>query len=152
MLQSQIYLHSRINAPAKRFGHILTNQGQSALIPFSSLELFFSPFWKSRQVRERLVSSQDRPLSRLLLRTFHMEPLHWRTRCFTHRTSLAVSHTSFLLQWHTLPTNLRTNILTGETKKNLFSLWLVYFCYYNKSFVVVFSKKFRYLFVLSINL
>ena len=68
------------------------------------------------------------------------------------RTSLAVSNTRYLLQWHTLPTNSRTIILTGDTWKNLFSFWLVYFCYYNKPFVVVFQKKFHYLFVLSINL
>ena len=58
------------------------------------------------------------------------------------RTNLAVSRTSYLLQWHTLPTNSRTNIPSGDTKKNLFSLWLVYFCENNKPFVVVFQKKF----------
>ena len=63
--------------PTKRFDHSLTNQGQSALIPFSSQELFFVAFFGSRPtVREHQVSSQDRPLSRHLLRTFHMEELH----------------------------------------------------------------------------
>ena len=41
MSQSQIYFLSRTNAPAKWFGHTLTNQGQRSLIPSSSLELFF---------------------------------------------------------------------------------------------------------------
>ena len=43
---------------------------------FLSWTIFSSPFWKSRQVREHLVSNQDRPLLRPLLRTFHMEELH----------------------------------------------------------------------------
>ena len=33
---------------------------------FLSRTIFSGPFWKSRQVREHLVSSQDRPLSRPL--------------------------------------------------------------------------------------
>ena len=99
--------------------------------------LFFLSLFGSRPtVREHLVSCQDRPLSRPLLRTFHIEELHWRTSYSHWRTSLAVSHTSYLLLWHTLPTNSRTNTLTGDTKRNLFLLELVYFCYYNKPSVV----------------
>ena len=122
---------------------------------FLSRTIFSSLFRKSRQVREHLVSSQDRPLSLFCYGHSTWNPFteeHAATS-FTHRrTSLAASHTIHLLQWHTLPTNSRTHILTGDTKKNPFSLWLVYFCYYNKPFVVVFQKKFRYLFVLSIYL
>ena len=43
---------------------------------FLSRTIFSILFWKSRQVREHIVSSQDRPLSRPLQQTFHMEPLH----------------------------------------------------------------------------
>ena len=66
--------------PAKRFGHSLTNQRQSALIP--SQELFFLSLFRSHNKSEStLVSSQDISLLRPLQRTFHMEHLHWRTRC-----------------------------------------------------------------------
>ena len=60
-----------------------TNQRQNVLIPFFPLELFFLVLFGSRPVvREHLVSSQDRLLSRPLLRTFHMERILWRTRCY----------------------------------------------------------------------
>ena len=49
----------------------LTDQAEAERI--DSLNYFSTPFWKSRLVREHLVSSQDRPVSRSLLRTFHME-------------------------------------------------------------------------------
>ena len=49
---------------------------------FFSRSIFSDRFWKLRQVREHLVSSQDRPLSHPLLRTFHMDEFHRRTRCY----------------------------------------------------------------------
>ena len=86
-----------------------------------------SPFWKSSEVREYSASSEERPLSRLLLRTFHMEDLHWKYAATFYqlhkRTSLAACHTSYLLQ-RTPSTPSKTNILSGNTKKNFFSLWL----------------------------
>ena len=42
--------------------------------------------------------------------------------------------------------------LTGDSKKMLFLVWLVYFCYYNKPFVVMFSKEVSLFIVLSIDL
>ena len=77
----------------------LTDQSEAECIDsfFPSRTIFSSPFWKSRQVREHLVSSQGRPLSCPLLRTFHMDQLHWRhaATSYSHRrTSLAISHMS----------------------------------------------------------
>ena len=98
---------------------------------FLSRTIFLVLFGSRSTVRENRVSSQDRPLSRPLLRTFHMKTFteECATTSFTHRrTSLAISHTSSLLQWHTLPTNSKTNTQTGDTKKNPFSLWPFYFC------------------------
>ena len=53
---------------------------------FLSRTIFSSPFWKSRQIREHLVSSEERSLSSTLLRTFHMEDIHWRARCHELQT------------------------------------------------------------------
>ena len=127
-------ISSRESMPPHKAIRPLTedNQWAERIDPFFLSRTIFSiPFWKSRQVREHLVSSQDRPPLRPLQQTFYMEELHWRhaATSFTHRRySLEVSHTSYLLQWQTLPINSRTNILTGDTKKNLSSPWLVYFC------------------------
>ena len=80
-----------------------TNQsGAEPLIPPSSLELYFLILFGSRSTAiEHLVSSQDRPLFRVLCygqstcKNFTEE--HTATS-FTHRrTSLVVSHTSYLL-------------------------------------------------------
>ena len=100
---------------------------RSALIPSSSLELFFLVFFGSQpMVRELLASSQDRPLSHPLL----LIPL-----------GTPSMKNTLLLSSHTLPTNSRTNLLTGNTKRDTFSLLLFYTCYYNKPFVVVFFKR-----------
>ena len=97
---------------------------------FRTRTIFSSPFWKSRQVREHSANSKERSLSRTLLRTFHMEDLHWRARCYKLHTEESALRlvTRVTCYSDTPPTNSRTNILTGDTKKNLFSLWLVYFC------------------------
>ena len=88
-----------------------------------SKELFFaSPFGSQSTVREPLASSQDRPLS---------YPLG----------TPSLKNTLLLLASHTLPTNSRTSILTDDTKRDTFSLLLLYTCYYNKPFVVVFFKR-----------
>ena len=113
----------------------LTDQSGTERIDFFFLSrtIFFVFFWKSRQVREHLVSSQGiLCYGHSTWNTFTEE---YTATSFTHRrTSLVASHTSYLLQWHTLPTNSRTNILSVDTKKNLFSIWLVYFCFYKKTF------------------
>ena len=49
---------------------------------FLSRSIFSCPCWKLRQVREHIVSSQDRALSRPLLRTCYMKNLRLRTRCY----------------------------------------------------------------------
>ena len=61
-----------------------TDQSGAECIDSFSLSrtIFSNLFWKSQQVREHLVSSQDGHLSRPLLQTFHLESLHWRTRCY----------------------------------------------------------------------
>ena len=73
-----------------------------------------------------LASSPDRPLSHPLLRIPLGTPSLKNT---------------LLLASHTLPTNSRTNILTGDTKRDTFSLLLFYTYFYDKPFVVVFSKE-----------
>ena len=106
------------------------------------LELFFLVLFGCHLKSESTELAAKTDLSRVLCyghstwETFIEE--HAATSYTHKRTSLAVSHTSYLLQWHTLPTNSRTNILTGDTKKNLFSLWLVYFrcCVFKRSFFI----------------
>ena len=98
----------------------------------SSLELFFLALFGSHDSSERTQLATKTYLSRVLYyghstwNTFTEE--HTATSYTHRRTSLAVSHTSYLQLWHTLSTNSRTNILSCDTKKHLFSLWLVYFC------------------------
>ena len=54
----------------------------SALIPSTSQELFLLALFGSRSwVREHPASSEERPPPSLL-RTFHMEDLHWRSCCY----------------------------------------------------------------------
>ena len=125
-MQSQIYFLSRINAPAKRLGHTLTNQRQSALIPSISQELFILTVFGSRYgQREHPTSSKERPLSRPLLRIFQhgRSSLEKRGYFQLHkRTNPAACHTSYLLLWHT-SYKLKNQRSTCDTKKRIFSLW-----------------------------
>ena len=98
MSQPQIYFLSRINAPAKRFGPI---NWQSALIPSSSLELFFLvPFGRTDNVREPWASSTNRSLSHHCY-WFHLEPIA------EEQAAASFTHASY---------KPRTNILTSDTK------------------------------------
>ena len=65
------------NQCPRRAIQLYTDQsGTECIDSLLSLKLFFLVLFGSRPtVREHLVSSQDRPLSRPLLRTFHMERL-----------------------------------------------------------------------------
>ena len=130
---------SRINVPAKRFGHTLTNQGQSALIPSSSLELFFLALIGSHKA-ESTQPAAKKDLSSVLSyghytwKIFNEE--HAATSHTQRRTSPAASHTSY--------THLQTQgsiHYPATPKKNLFSLWFVYLCD-NKLFAVVFQRSF----------
>ena len=149
---------------AKWFGDTRINQ-RERIDSFSlSRTIFLVLLVVSLQSRQHLPRSNDRPLS----------PSQKATS-FTHgRTTLAVSHTSNLLQWHThmvrehlarnhdrplppsqkntlllasdthihtLLTNPKTNILTGNTKKDTFPIWVFYSYKHNKPFVDVFSKE-----------
>ena len=123
--------------------------GQSALILSSSQELFFLALFGSHDKSERTQLAAETDLSRVLCyghstgKTFteeHAATSHTHTHTHTEEPALR-SVTRATCYSDTPPTNSRTNILTGDTKKNLFSLWLVYFCYYNKPFVVVFVKE-----------
>ena len=112
-----------INGPTKRFGYTLTNQGQSALILSSSLELFFLVLFGSRPtVREQLVSSQDRPLSHPLLRIPLGTPSLKNTLLRTqkkqpcgrsHELFTSVTHTSYrLMDQHTNRRHQKGHFLT----------------------------------------
>ena len=81
-----------------------------------------SPFWTSPQVREHPASSDERPLSRQLLWKIFTED-HAATSYSHKRAVPAACHTSYLLQWYTFY-KLENQHSTGDTKKNLFSLWL----------------------------
>ena len=104
---------------------------QSALIPSPSLELFFLVLLVVIRQPQRAASSQPWQTS-LAFTEEHAshteEPALWSV---TRATRYSDTPT------HTLPTNSRTNTLTGDT----FSLLLFYTCHYNKPFVVVFSKE-----------
>ena len=97
----QIYFLSRINAPAKRFGRTLTNQGQSALIPSSSLKLFFLSLFGRHNKSESTLLAAKTHLSRVLCNghsSWNPFTEEHAATSFTHRrTSLAVSHTSDVL-------------------------------------------------------
>ena len=80
LLQPQIYFLTRINAPAKRFGHSLTNQLAERINSFFlSRTIFSSPFFGVSTVREPAASSTNRSLSHHCY-WFHLEPYRWRTR------------------------------------------------------------------------
>ena len=92
---------------------------------FLSRTIFSSLFWKSRQVREHPASSEDRPLSCSLLRTFPdgRSSLKSTLLLATHTEEPALRPVTQATYYSdTPPTNSRTNILTGDTKKKLFSL------------------------------
>ena len=91
------------------------------------LELFFLvPFGRADNLWEQLASSPNRHLSHPLLLILLGTPSLKNT---------------LLLASHTLPTNSRTNILTGDNKRDTFSLSLLYACYDNKPFFVVLFKR-----------
>ena len=78
--------------------------------------------WHPHIVREHLARSHNRPLSpsqknTQLLASHAEEPALWSV---TWATRYSDTHT------HTLPTNSKTNILTGDTKRDTFSLLLFY--------------------------
>ena len=103
------------------------NRITSSLTKFlHSRTIFSSPFGSQPTVREPLASSQDRPLSHSLLRI----PL-----------GTSSLKNTLLLASHTLPTNSRTNTLTGDNKRDTFSLLLFYTCNCNKPFVVELFKR-----------
>ena len=85
--------------------------------------------WHTYMVREHLASSQNRPLSHPLLRIPFGTPSLKNT---------------LLLAWHSLPTNSRTNILTGDTKRTFSPSYsftpakIIKFrcCVFKRSFVV----------------
>ena len=115
--EPQIYFLSQINAPLNDSATNWPITRQSELIPSSFLELFFLVLFGCQPTtREQLASGPDRPLSHPLLRIPLGTPSLKNT---------------LLLASHTLPTNSRTNILTGDTKRDTFSLLLFYSCYYN---------------------
>ena len=109
------------------FGHTLTNQRQSALIPSSSLELFLLALFGSRHEAESTWLAVKKGLY-LVLSYRHST---WKiftednaATSYTHkRTSPVACHTSYLLQWHTFY-KLKNHGTPGDTKKNLFSLWI----------------------------
>ena len=91
------------------------------------LELFFlAPFGRADNLWEQIASSPNRHLS------------HSRLLIPLGTPSLK---NKLLLASHTLPTNSRTNILTGDTKRDTFSLLLLYTCFDNKPFFVVLFKR-----------
>ena len=119
-----------------------------------SRTIFSSPFWKSS------VSESTRPAAKkdlsLVISYGHwsVEDLHWRhTITFYQlhkRASHATCHTSYLLHW-TPSTNSRTNILSGDTKNNLFSLWLKFTSAIRKNLSLLCFKEVS-LFILYYNL
>ena len=106
----------------------ITNQSTGrAHCFFLPLELFFQvPFGRADNLREQLANSPNRHLSHPQL----LIPLG--TPSLKNTLPLASD---------TLPTNSRTNILTGDTKRDTFSLSLLYTCYDNKPFFVVLFKR-----------
>ena len=126
MLQPQIFFLSRINAPAKRFGHSLTNQLAERINSFFlSRTIFSSPYFGVSTVREPWASSTNRPLS-LHCYWFHLEPHRWRTRCCQLHTRFLQTKDQHKHQRH---------------KRDTFSLLLLYTCYDNKPFFVVLFKR-----------
>ena len=77
------YLFPFVNQCPHQAIRSLTDQSGAEHIDssFLSRTIFPTLFGSRPTVREYLVSSQDRPLSRPLLRTFQMETLHGRIRC-----------------------------------------------------------------------
>ena len=110
--------------------------GQSALIPSSSKELFFSsPFWMSPQNRE-YPASKEKDLSLVL---FHWTLQRWRS---SSKITAATCNTLLL----------PATLLRPATHKELFSLWhKSTFSHKNKPFVVNFQKSFVILFTPYIN-
>ena len=118
--------HLRINTPAKRFGHSLTNQLAERINSFFlSRTIFSNLFFDVSTDREQLASSTNRPLSHYCY-WFHLEPHRWRTRC-------CLLHTRFL--------QTKDQHTDQRHKRDTFLLSLLYACYDNKPFFVVLFKR-----------
>ena len=99
---------------------------QSALIPFSSKELFFLvPSFCVSTGREPWASSPNRSLSHHS-NWFHLEPIS------EEHAAVSFTHVSY---------EPKTNILTSDAKRDTFSLSLLYACCDNKPFFVVLFKR-----------
>ena len=109
---------------------LIDQSRQSALIPSSSQELFFLvPFLGSESTnREQLASNPNRHLSHPLL----LIPFGTPSLKNTLLLASSFTHTYY---------KPRTNLLTGDTKRDAFSLSLLYACCDNKPFFVVLFKR-----------